>query len=164
MSLCPVTQNVGAERRLAKEQKANNNRSEAPAVTDFPRSLIEFQPRFPDEAACVKYLFAARWPAGFVCPGCGTSKAWPLQTKPWIWECAGCGRQTSVTAGTIMRHPTLPPTLWFWAAHLRRPIPMASRPCNCDASSAWTPTATLGCSAASCAAACGFRRNRLGNR
>jgi hypothetical protein len=27
-------------------------------VTDFPRSLIEFQQRFPDEAACVKYLFA----------------------------------------------------------------------------------------------------------
>ena len=34
-------------------------------MTDFPRSLIEFQQRFPDEAACVEYLFAARWPAGF---------------------------------------------------------------------------------------------------
>jgi hypothetical protein len=25
-------------------------------VTDFPCSLIEFQQRFPDEAACVDYL------------------------------------------------------------------------------------------------------------
>jgi len=87
-------------------------------VTDFPRSLIEFQQRFPDEAACAKYLFAARWPPGFVCPGCGTCKAWELQTKRWTWECAGCGKQTSVTAGTIMHHSKLPLTTWFWAAYL----------------------------------------------
>ena len=73
-------------------------------MSDFPRSLIEFQQRFSDEEACAKYLFAARWPQGSVCPGCGTSKAWELQTKLWTWECAGCGRQTSVTAGTIMHH------------------------------------------------------------
>jgi transposase-like protein len=88
-------------------------------MTDFPRSLIEFQQRFPDEAACVKYLFAARWPEGFVCPGCGSStKAWGLQTKAWTWECADCGRQTSVTAGTIMHHSKLPLTTWFWASYL----------------------------------------------
>ena len=87
-------------------------------MTDFPRSLIEFQQRFPDEAACVEYLFTARWPEGFVCPGCGKSKAWQLQTKPWTWECAGCGKQTSVTAGTIMHHSKLPQTIWFWAAYL----------------------------------------------
>ena len=56
-------------------------------MSDFPRSLIEFQQRFSGEGACAKYLFAARWPQGFVCPGCGTSKAWELQTKPWTWEC-----------------------------------------------------------------------------
>jgi predicted RNA-binding Zn-ribbon protein involved in translation (DUF1610 family) len=87
-------------------------------VSDFPHSLIEFQSRFPDEAACVKYLFAARWPEGFVCPACGAGKAWPLQTKAWTWECARCGKQTSVTAGTIMHHSKLPLTLWFWAAYL----------------------------------------------
>ena len=87
-------------------------------MTAFPRSLIEFQQRFPDEAACVEYLFKARWPDGFVCPGCGTSRAWALQTKPWTWECTGCHRQTSVTAGTIMHHSKLPLTLWFWAAYL----------------------------------------------
>ena len=87
-------------------------------MTDFPRSLIEFQQRFSDEAACVRYLFAARWPEGFVCPDCGNSKAWELQTKVWTWECAGCGKQTSVTAGTIMHHSKLPLTAWFWAAYL----------------------------------------------
>jgi hypothetical protein len=87
-------------------------------ITDFPRSLVEFQQRFSDEAACVRYLFAARWPQGFVCPGCTKTKAWALQTKPWTWECAGCGRQTSVTAGTIMHHSKLALTTWFWAVYL----------------------------------------------
>src|SRR4029077_16041669 len=60
----------------------------------------------------------ARWPEGFVCPDCAKSKAWEQQTKPWTWECAGCGKQTSVTAGTIMHHSKLPLTTWFWAAYL----------------------------------------------
>ena len=87
-------------------------------MTALPGSLIEFQQRFPDEAACVGYLFAARWPNGFVCPGCGNGRAWELQTKPWTWECAQCRRQTSVTAGTIMHQSKLPLTIWFWAAYL----------------------------------------------
>jgi hypothetical protein len=40
-------------------------------MSDFPRSLIEFQRRFLDEAACVRYLFATRWPEGFVRGGLG---------------------------------------------------------------------------------------------
>jgi predicted RNA-binding Zn-ribbon protein involved in translation (DUF1610 family) len=87
-------------------------------MSDFPRSLVEFQNRFPDEAACVAYLATARWPQGFVCPVCGKNKAWQLRTKAWTWECAGCGKQTSVTAGTIMHHSKLPLTTWFWAAYL----------------------------------------------
>ena len=87
-------------------------------MTDFPRSLIEFQQRFGDEAACAQYLIATRWPDGFVCPGCSCGKAWRLETKAWTFECAGCGRQTSVTAGTIMHHSKLPLTAWFWAAYL----------------------------------------------
>src|ERR1700730_7895687 len=87
-------------------------------MTDFPRSLIEFQQRFGDEAACAQYLIATRWPDGFVCPGCGGGKAWRLETKAWTYECADCGRQTSVTAGTIMHNSKLPLTAWFWAAYL----------------------------------------------
>jgi hypothetical protein len=43
-------------------------------MPDFPRSLVEFQSRFPDEAACVAYLVAARWPQGFVCSISSTSR------------------------------------------------------------------------------------------
>ena len=84
----------------------------------FPRSLIEFQGRFATESACAEYLFEHRWPEGFVCPGCGAGRAWLLKTKAFTYECAGCGRQTSVTAGTIMHASKLPLTIWFWAAFL----------------------------------------------
>jgi hypothetical protein len=89
-----------------------------PAMTDFPRSLIEFQRRFPDDAACAVYLVAARWPDGFRCPACGHDKGWDLAGKPFTRECAGCGRQTSVTAGTVMHGSKLALTVWFWAAYL----------------------------------------------
>ena len=67
----------------------------------FPKTLIEFQGRFA-KGASAGYLFERRWPQGFVCPGCGDGRAWLLRTKAYTYECAGCGRQTSVTAGTIM--------------------------------------------------------------
>src|SRR5882672_4863616 len=84
----------------------------------FPKSLIEFQGRFATESACAAYLSARRWPEGFVCPGCGDSRAWLLKAKAFTYECAACGRQTSVTAGTIMHASKLPLTMWFWAAFL----------------------------------------------
>src|SRR6266511_2790947 len=70
-------------------------------MIDFPRSLIEFQHGFPDECACAAYLADARWPDGFRCPDCGHDKSWELSTKAFTRECAGCGKQTSVTAGTV---------------------------------------------------------------
>jgi len=88
------------------------------AMADFPRSLIDFQRRFPDEKACAAYLADARWPDGFRCPECGHDKGWELATKAFTRECARCGKQTSVTAGTIMHGSKLPLTAWFWAAWL----------------------------------------------
>src|SRR5437016_11549727 len=84
----------------------------------FPKSLIEFQGRFATESECAEYLFERRWPQGFVCPGCGDGRAWLLKTKAFTYECAACGRQTSVTAGTVMHASKLPLTTWFWAAFL----------------------------------------------
>jgi transposase-like protein len=81
-------------------------------------SLIEFQRRFPDEASCALFLFGQRWPDGFTCGACGGTRSWPLDSRAYTHECRTCGRQTSVTAGTIMHRTKLPLTTWFWAAHL----------------------------------------------
>ena len=82
------------------------------------RSLTEFQSAFPDEASCAAFLFERRWPDGFVCPACGNARAAALRSRAYTYECYGCGRQTSITAGTAMHRTRLPLTAWFWAAHL----------------------------------------------
>ena len=82
------------------------------------RTLAEFQREFPDEARCAAFLFAQRWPEGFVCPGCGERRAVALKSRPRLYECLDCGRQTSLTAGTVMHRSKLPLTTWFWAAHM----------------------------------------------
>jgi hypothetical protein len=81
-------------------------------------SLLAFQKRFPDEARCAQFLFDRRWPDGFVCPGCSGKRSHLLRSRAYTYECAACGRQTSVTAGTMMHRTKLPLTAWFWAAHL----------------------------------------------
>ena len=82
------------------------------------RSLSEFQKEFPDEASCVAFLFKRRWPDGFVCPVCDKRRMAALKSRPRLYECLDCGRQTSITAGTAMHRSRLPLTAWFWAAHL----------------------------------------------
>ncbi len=85
---------------------------------EFPKSLLEFQARFGNEDACAAYLFERRWPDGFRCPWCGHDKGWALRSKPHTHECASCGHQASVTAGTVLHRSKLPLTVWFWAAFL----------------------------------------------
>lgn len=82
------------------------------------RSLSEFQTAFSDEACCAAFLFKCRWPGGFACPACGAPRGVALNSRPRLFECLDCGRQTSITAGTAMHRSKLPLTVWFWAAHL----------------------------------------------
>lgn len=82
-------------------------------VEDFPRDLADFERRFATEAACRQYLIRLRWPDGFRCPRCKREKAWPVRGT--LLQCAGCGRQTSVTASTIFQDTRTPLTTWFRA-------------------------------------------------
>jgi transposase-like protein len=80
---------------------------------DYPRTLMDLEKRFSSEEACREYLFALRWPEGFVCPRCRGRSAWPMSRG--LWLCRGCRRQVSVTAGTIFQDRKLPLTSWFRA-------------------------------------------------
>lgn len=81
-------------------------------VEDYPRTQAEFEARFATEVACRRYLVDLRWPDGFRCPSCGGDKAWVVGH---LFECGVCGRQTSVTAGTIFQDTRTPLTTWFRA-------------------------------------------------
>jgi hypothetical protein len=67
--------------------------------------MLEFQGRFATEDACREYLFASRWPEGFVCPGCGDGRAGG-ETRRHLWVCTACGHQTS--AGCSRRNHLVP--------------------------------------------------------
>jgi transposase-like protein len=79
----------------------------------YPRNLTEFDAQFASEEACREYLFKLRWPDGFRCPGCDGNKSWP--SRGGRRECARCGHQCSVTAGTIFQDTRTPLRLWFQA-------------------------------------------------
>ena len=83
------------------------------SIEDYPRHLAEFDARFGTEAACRDYLVSLRWPAGFRCPRCGHGKAWAVRRV--LFECARCGVQTSVLAGTVLQDTRQPLRQWFRA-------------------------------------------------
>lgn len=80
-----------------------------------PASLREFRRRFVTEANCEEFLFAVRYPAGFVCPRCGVARGWPLRGSRLI-ECAN-GHKVSLTAGTILHRTRQDLLTWFHAAY-----------------------------------------------
>ena len=80
---------------------------------DFPRSEIEFDLRFSDPKACYNYLFAMKWPNGFICNKCANFSYWISSKNLYI--CTECNHQHSLTAGTIMDSSKKPITYWFKA-------------------------------------------------
>lgn len=80
---------------------------------DFPKTVLEFDRRFASEEACREYLVRVRWPEGFRCPSCSGQKAWANNRH--VFECASCGLQVSLTAGTVMEQTHKPLRMWFRA-------------------------------------------------
>jgi transposase-like protein len=80
---------------------------------EYPRTVMELESWFATEEACRDYLFALRWPQGFVCPRCGARQAWVMSRC--LWLCQECRAQVSVTAGTIFQDSHLPLRVWLRA-------------------------------------------------
>ena len=73
---------------------------------------------FPMKPPALGISAAKRWPDGFVCPACGRDRGWELKRRRASWECAACGKETSVTAGTIMHRSHLPLKTWLMAVRV----------------------------------------------
>jgi transposase-like protein len=79
---------------------------------DYPRTFQEFEAWLGSEAACRAYIRQLRWPDGFVCPACGVMGD-PSEMSRGLLLCRHCGRQVSLTAGTIFQDTHKPLHLWF---------------------------------------------------
>jgi len=81
-------------------------------MKETPMTFQEFIKKFSTEEQCREYLFALRFPNGFVCPKCAHNK---YKKAGNLYTCKSCQRQTSVTAGTVFHGSRKPLTDWFAA-------------------------------------------------
>lgn len=79
---------------------------------------LAFCDKYRDEAACINALADLKWPDGFTCDKCQGKKAYHLASRPRLFECAACGHQHSITAGTVFHKTRTPLRKWFIAGYL----------------------------------------------
>jgi transposase-like protein len=86
---------------------------------------MEYMQRFPDDDACLEYLWRTRFSEDGIhadCPKCkqhSTFKRYETkQRRGGSWTCTNCGKHVSVTAGTIFEGSSTSLHLWFYAMFL----------------------------------------------
>ena len=80
-------------------------------------SLSEFMKAYGTEEKYQSALFQWRWPNGYLCPKCGSSKYYTLKSRA-IFQCHHCHHQHALTSGTVFASTKRPLTTWFLAIHL----------------------------------------------
>jgi transposase-like protein len=84
-------------------------------------SVLEFMREFPDDAACMDYLWRSRYsPDGehAYCPRCDLDrrfKRYEGKRARHVWKCTSCAHELSPTAGTIFHKSSTSLHLWFYA-------------------------------------------------
>ena len=81
---------------------------------DFPKTAQEFEARFATEADCRAWWIKARWGDKPACARCQSTRVWS-ERKGFLFECADCGHQTSLTSGTLLEKTRKPFKVWFRA-------------------------------------------------
>jgi transposase len=90
-------------------------------ASDSTYSLMEFMRTFPDDAACLDYLWRQRYaPDGHTtfCPKCDTKRRFHRVKDRPAYDCDHCGNHIHPTAGTIFHKSPTSLHLWFFAAYL----------------------------------------------
>lgn len=84
-------------------------------------SVMEFMREFPDDEACLNYLWTTRYaPDGehAYCPRCQTARRFRRyegKRARHVWKCTSCTQELSPTAGTIFHKSSTSLHLWFYA-------------------------------------------------
>jgi Zn ribbon nucleic-acid-binding protein len=81
---------------------------------NFPKTAQEFERRFATEDDCRAYWIEARWGGKPACARCHSTRVW-TERDGFLFECADCGHQTSLTSGTVLEKTRKPFKTWFRA-------------------------------------------------
>ena len=78
-------------------------------------------PQFANEDAAFAYVEAQLWPAGPICPHCGTvDQATKMQgktTRKGLWNCRACRKPFTVRMGTVFESSHVPMRVWLQAIY-----------------------------------------------
>src|ERR1039457_668600 len=89
--------------------------------SDSRWSLMEFLRDFPDDAACLDWLWRQRFSVDgshAFCPACDRERKFHKINDRPAWDCDSCGHHMHPTAGTIFHKSSTSLHLWFFAMHL----------------------------------------------
>lgn len=81
-------------------------------------TVADFQDEFPDDGACLTYLWRQLHSADgkhAECPKCGRTRRFHRVRSRQSYSCDTCGHHLHPTAGTIFEKSTTPLRLWFHA-------------------------------------------------
>ncbi len=81
-------------------------------------SLLQFTKQFPDDAACLDYIFDQRHPDGGKCVKCEKVDTFYRVEGRRCYSCANCGHQIHPCEGTIFHKSSTPLRTWFFAMFL----------------------------------------------
>jgi len=94
------------------------------ASSDSSYSLMEFMADFPDDEACLQWLWKNRLASDgehTYCPKCQETRKfarYATKQQRQSWTCEACGHHLHPTAGTIFHKSATSLHLWFYAMYL----------------------------------------------
>jgi transposase-like protein len=81
-------------------------------------TIRDFEKQFPNDDACLDFIFRARWPKGVTCEKCQKATPHYRITGRKVYSCQFCGTQVAPTADTIFHKSETPLRSWFYAIFL----------------------------------------------
>src|ERR671933_482914 len=99
----------------------NRNAPKRAQSSDSTFSFMEFAREFPDDAACLDYIWRTRLaPDGHHthCPKCDRERKFHRVKDRPAYDCDTCGYHLHPTAGTIFHKSPTSLHLWFYAMYL----------------------------------------------
>src|SRR5215216_2663755 len=106
---------------MAPGKRNNPVRAES---SESQYSIMEFMREFPDDAACIEWLWRNRYSEDGEharCPKCETERVfrrYGTKQQRQSWTCIHCGHHLHPTAGTIFHKSSTSLHLWFYAMYL----------------------------------------------
>jgi transposase-like protein len=102
----------------------DRNKPRRGSASESQYSLFEFMREFPDDNACLDFLWRSRFSSDgdhALCPRCKVERKfrrYDTKQQRQSWTCTACGLNVHPTAGTIFEGSSTSLHLWFYGVYL----------------------------------------------